>query len=76
MTLWAWFIQESIQKFKHGILIKKEFFKKWMLYSYMLLKRGGKILRMEAGENYPIKNSQTHELLGYTDRQEDRQEER
>lgn len=40
------------------------------------VKKGGKVLRMEAGENYPIKNSQTHELLGYTDRQEDRQEER
>lgn len=40
------------------------------------IKKKKKVLRMEAGENYPIKNSQTHELLGYTDRQEDRQEER
>lgn len=28
---------------------------------------------MGVGENYPIKNSQTHELLGYTDRQEEKQ---
>lgn len=61
MTLWAWFIQESIQKFKHGILIKKEFFKKWMLYSYMLLKgEGGRYWEWRLEKIIP---SRTHKLM-------------
>lgn len=60
MTLWAWFIQESIQKFKHGILIKKEFLKKWMLYSYMLLKRGERYWEWRLEKIIP---SRTHKLM-------------